>query len=88
MKRIYFVGTFEKDGLYVASVLDAGYTDNLLYQFKKYEQDAGIGLHLADIFACESKKRAKEIAEDWNRGYEVNGVYLLDDITRFVIKRS
>lgn len=74
MRRIYFAATIEKDDRYASLTLSAGYGDNLVSLFERTE-----GLKYAQV--CESRKRADEIVECWNRCHKANGAYLYTDDT-------
>ena len=69
MKRTYYAATVEKNNLYASMTLSAGEGDNLLAVFGRID-----GLKF--VSACESRKRAEELAAYWNRCHKVNGAYL------------
>ena len=72
MKRTYYAATVEKNNLYASMTLSAGESDNLLAVFSKIDG-------LKYVSACETKKRAEELAAHWNRCHKANGAYLYDE---------
>jgi len=60
----------EKEGKYYACVLKTSEMENLVSQLTI------MGVTSANIF--ETKKRANEVVDAWNKGYSANGKYLFD----------
>ena len=71
MKNFYYAGVETKNGKHFAFIFNAKAGNNLLSIFKQYK-------NMTIVNACESKKKAEELADFWNESYKANGTYLFD----------
>lgn len=71
MKNYYFVVSIGECGRYIAYTIKATTSDNLLCKFKEGTN----GLTLLHVNICDTRKRAEEIAREWNQAYKNNGTY-------------
>lgn len=72
MKKFYYVISEEKGGKHFAFADAIANCNNLITFFKNRYPNATI------IHACESRREAENIAIEWNRTYQKNGMYLFD----------
>ena len=70
MKHFYIVVQVEDNGKYYAYVVKVSESDNLLSKLKIKN------IVTANIF--RTKKKAKEVVEEWNRIHKENGNYMFD----------
>jgi hypothetical protein len=69
MKNFYYAVNTEDNGKIYAFVIKASINENLKTLFSGYK-------NLISINACETKKRAEELANFWNECYKANGTYM------------
>ena len=66
-KNTHYVITVETDGKYYASAITINNCNNLVGILQK---------NVKSMNACDSLKAAKEVAEEWNKGYKRDGIFL------------